>query len=77
MEVRLDKLTAMFEKWANGKASREEVMETGFSICREHPDLTNCMYDCVKKHAHSDLHSIVEDIAELLTNSRKEGQSIN
>ena len=77
MEVRLDELTAMFERWVNGKVSREEVLQIGFSICREHPDQTKNVYDCVQRNAHSDLHSIVEDIAELLMNMRTEGQTIN
>lgn len=77
MEVRLDELTAMFERWANGEVSREEVLQIGFSICREHPEQTKNVYDCVQRLAHSDLHSIVEDIAELLNNTRTEGQAIS
>lgn len=77
MEVPLDELTAIFERWANGKVSREEVLQFAFSICREQPEQTKNVYDCVQQHAHSDLHSIVEEIAGLLINTHTEGQAIS
>ncbi len=63
----LDELREIIGRWRIGKVSREEVLQAGFSLCREKTRMREGVFDYILRHSPSELHSVVDDIQLLLS----------